>query len=89
MASEIASEALCEIAVPNASSNSCAIAGHRDAELAGRQVLVDVLDLLRDERRAAATLFDQLLQASLRRAHERELGGDEEPVQRDQHGDAE
>src|SRR6185312_9767688 len=39
--------------------------GHRDAELARRQVLVDVLDLLEDERGAAATLVAQLLDAPL------------------------
>jgi hypothetical protein len=48
-----------------------------------------VLDLLEDERGAAAPLVAQLLDASLRRAHERELRGDEDPVQGDQNGDAE
>ena len=44
---------------------------------------------LSDERGAAAAVVAELLDASLRGAHERELRGDEESVQGDQNGDAE
>jgi hypothetical protein len=63
--------------------------GHGDAELAGGEVLVDVLDLLEDERGAPAALVAQLLEPPLRRADEGELRRDEESVQGDQDGDAE
>jgi hypothetical protein len=48
-----------------------------------------VLDLLEDERRAPPPFVAERLDASLRRAHERELRGDEESVQGYQNGDAE
>ena len=48
-----------------------------------------LLDLLEDERGAAAALVAHRLDAPLRRAHERELGGHEQPIQRHQYGDAE
>ena len=54
-----------------------------------RQVLVDPVDLLEHERGAAAAVVAKLLDASLRRAHQRELRGHEESVQADQNGDAE
>ena len=47
-----------------------------------------MLDLLDDERGAAAPLVAELLDAALRGADERELGGNEQPVQRDQDGHA-
>src|SRR5215213_3150195 len=63
--------------------------GHGDSELAGGQVLVDAIDLFERERGAAAAGVAELLNPSLRGAHECELRGDEESVQRDQNGDAE
>jgi hypothetical protein len=63
--------------------------GHRDAELARGQVFVDPVDLLEHERGAAAAIVAELLDASLRGAHQRELRGHEESVQGNQNGDAE
>jgi hypothetical protein len=63
--------------------------GHRDPQLARGQVFVDALDLLEDERGTSASLVAELLDPSLRRAHERELGGDEDAVQSNQNGYAE
>ena len=48
-----------------------------------------MFDLPEDERGTAPAFVAELLDASLRRAHERELGRDEQSVQGDQNGDAE
>ena len=61
--------------------------GERDAELAGREVLAEVVELLDDEARAPVTLLGELLQLGAAGAHERELGRDEEAVGEDQHDD--
>ena len=58
--------------------------GHRDPELAGGQVLVDVVELLERERGAADALVAHLLEPRLTRAHEAELGRHEEAVRGDQ-----
>ena len=62
--------------------------GQRDAELASRQVLAEVVE--QQERGAhglVRLLALQLLQPAAARAHERELGRDEEPVEQDQDED--
>ena len=59
--------------------------GHRDAELAGGQVLVDLVDLLERERGAAHAVVAHLLEPRLTRAHEAELRRHEEAVGGDQH----
>ena len=59
-------------------------AGERDAELAGRQVAVDVLHLLAREHGAAAPLLGELLQPGRAGAGQGELGRDEEAVQQHQ-----
>ena len=58
--------------------------GERDPDLRGGQVLVDVVHLVERELCAARPLLRRLLHARAARAHERELGRDEEPVQQDQ-----
>ena len=98
-ASEIARDALCEIAVPNASSNSDAIAGSPRKPMPSEVIVMPswhadryssmcsiCLRTSAAPRRPSST---QLLDAPLRRAHEGELGGDEQAVQRDQNGYAE
>jgi hypothetical protein len=61
--------------------------GQRDAELAGRQVLAEVVELGEHEPRPAVAAVDHLLDPGAARAHERELRGDEEAVGEDQHDD--
>ena len=79
-------------APPSTGSSSLAIAGsprkpmpergQRDAELAGRQVLVDVVDLRAARaRRRLALLVASCSSRGCAGAHERELGRDEEPVE--------
>jgi hypothetical protein len=59
-------------------------AGERDAELAGGEVPVDVLDLPAREHGVAAPLLGELLEPRRPRAGQGELGGDEEAVQQHQ-----
>ncbi len=59
--------------------------GHRDAQLAGGQVLVDLVHLLERERGPAHALVPHLLEPWLAGAHEPELGGHEEAVGGHQH----
>jgi hypothetical protein len=58
--------------------------GHRDPDLAGREVLVDVVELPQHPIRAAAPLGGELLELAPAAADEGELGGDEEAVERDE-----
>src|SRR3954452_5405728 len=58
--------------------------GHRDPELAGREVLIDSVELLQHARGAAGALGGELLDPRPPRAHQGELGGDEHAVDRDQ-----
>ena len=58
--------------------------GHRDPDLHGGYVLVDVVELLQCKGRAALTVLGHHLEARAARAHERVLGDDEERVDRDQ-----
>ena len=50
------------------------------------EVLVDVVDLDARERGAAQALLDHQVDLLVARAHQRELGRDEEAVRRDEHG---
>ena len=59
--------------------------GHRDPDLAGGERLVDLVELLEHGLGAAVAFLGQLLELATGGAHERELGGDEEAVDRDQH----
>jgi len=52
--------------------------GHRDAELAGRQVLVDAIDLAQHQGGTAHAVVAHLLEPALAGAHEGELRGHEE-----------
>ena len=61
--------------------------GQRDSELARRQSLADVVDLVDRGGRAPKALLGHGLQLRLLGAHERELGGDEEPVQEHEQDD--
>jgi hypothetical protein len=61
--------------------------GERDAELAGRQVLGDVVQLLEHEARAAGALLGELLEPLAPRSHQRELRRDEEPVDEHERSD--
>ena len=61
--------------------------GHRDPDLAGRQVLVDVVELVQDLGRAPLTLLRERLDPAPARAHERELRSYEEAVHEDQQDD--
>ena len=80
---------------PSGSSSSAAIAGSPRKpmpseaivmpELAGRQVLVDLVDLLQREGGAAHAVVAHLLEPRLPRAHEAELRGHEEAVRGDEH----
>ena len=98
-ASEIASDALCEIAVPNASSNSDAIAGSPRKPMPSEVIVMPSWQADRYSsmcsiclRTSAAPRRPSSTSCSTRpwrRAHERELRGDEQAVQRDQNGDAE
>ena len=64
--------------------------GQRDAELAGRQVAREVVDAARERRaRRAGPPRPSSSSARAARAHERELRGDEEPVQQHEHDDRE
>jgi hypothetical protein len=58
--------------------------GHGDADLAGRDVVADVLELGQGQPRAALALVGHLLQARLARAHERVLRDHKERVDQDQ-----
>ena len=60
--------------------------GHRDADLHGRDVLVDVLELAQRQRGAAGAFLGMQLQARAPRAHERVLRDHEERVDGDQQG---
>ena len=55
---------------------------HRDPDLAGGEVLVDPVELLERLARPALALLGERLDPAPAGAHERELGGDEEPVER-------
>jgi len=57
--------------------------GHRDPNLAGRDVVADLLELLEGEARAARALLGKRLQPSPPRAHERVLRDHEERVDQD------
>ena len=59
----------------------------RDAELAGRQVLGEVVEHVDDALGAPVAGGGQLLELGSARADERELRGHEEPVDEDQHDD--
>jgi hypothetical protein len=61
--------------------------GERDPELAGREVLAELVELAHDERRAPVALLGHVLDARAARAHEGELRGDEEAVREDQDDD--
>ena len=58
--------------------------GERDPDLAGGDELVDVVELLERQRGAADAFVAQLLEPLAARADDRELGRDEEAVDRDQ-----
>ena len=58
--------------------------GHRDPDLAGRERLVDRLDLLERLLGPGLALGGERLDAALAGPDERELGGDEQPVDRDE-----
>ncbi len=58
--------------------------GHRDSELAGGEVLVDVVELPEDRRGTSGAFRGELLELGPARADQRELGGDEDAVDRDQ-----
>ena len=58
--------------------------GHRDPDLAGRERLVDLVELLDDRLGAALAFLGELLDLAAAAAHERELGRDEEAVDRHQ-----
>jgi hypothetical protein len=58
--------------------------GHRDPELRGGDVGVEVFEGAVDLPRAGTPLVGQLLHPGLADADERELGGDEEAVQQDE-----
>ena len=55
--------------------------GHRDAELAGGQDLVELLELLEHLVDSGLAVLGERLEAPAARAHERELGGNEEAVE--------
>ena len=59
-------------------------AGHRDAELRGGDVAVRIGDRAADRVRAPMAFSDELVDARLADRHDREFGGDEEPVGEDQ-----
>jgi hypothetical protein len=59
--------------------------GHRDPELTGRQVGIDVVDSVRDRLGARPALAQQLPRLRRPQARDRELDRDEEPVRRHQH----
>ena len=59
--------------------------GHRHPDLHGRDVLVDVAQLLQRERRPARAFLAHDLQSRPARTHERVLGDHEKRVHRDQH----
>ena len=58
--------------------------GHRDPDLAGGERLVDRVELLDHRLGAALAFLGELLDLAAAAAHERELGRDEEAVDRDQ-----
>ena len=58
--------------------------GHRDPDLAGRERLVDLVELLDHRLGAALAFVGELLDLAAPAAHERELGRDEEAVDGDQ-----
>ncbi len=64
-------------------------AGEGNAKLRGGDVVVEVLNGLLSGLRAAAALFGKLRDAGAARPDERELGGHEEAVHKDQHKDCE
>jgi hypothetical protein len=57
----------------------------RDADLRRRQVTVDVIHLVQRHHRGAGAVLGGLLHACAASAHQRELRGHEETVQKDQH----
>ncbi len=63
--------------------------GQRDAQLAGREVAREIVELRQHQPRALDALLDLLLDPGAPHAHERELGRDEEPVQQHEHEDRE
>jgi hypothetical protein len=63
--------------------------GERDAELAGRQVAREVVELAQHELGAPDPLLGLLLQPRAAGAHEGELGGDEEAVEQHENEDRE
>ena len=58
--------------------------GHRDPDLAGGERLVDLVELLDDGLGAALAFLGELFDLAAAAAHQRELGRDEEAVDRDQ-----
>jgi hypothetical protein len=58
---------------------------HRDPELAGRQVLVDVVDRVRHRLRTRPPFAQQLVRLSRSQARHRELHRDEESIRSHQH----
>jgi hypothetical protein len=57
---------------------------HRDPQLAGGEVFVDAVELVKDPLRRAVPRLDHLLELAAPGADQRELRGYEEAVQRDQ-----
>src|SRR4051794_16337 len=58
--------------------------GHGDADLAGGERLVDVLDLVEHLARALLALAGERLDPAAAGANKRKLGSDKQPVDRDQ-----
>ncbi len=64
-------------------------AGHRDAELGGGDVVVQVAERLADPARRTAALGGELLDAGAPGRDEGELGGDEDRIEQQQRRDEE